>query len=445
MPVIIFKPRQYKAGFAKDKNGYPINGEVADPPNDRDLKVCEISRFEGWTTECYCDTGEFEITTRDVDPAHISTDNVVFFEDRLFVIETIKWERDSEGYVCTFGGRDMWKFLESINNTPSTYTGFSRSLVIHPVHRVLHVGDVAQGASCGWFADEDRKGGNYHTDRLGSLSAEDFRNETIESYYVQDVMSYKSMTRLFSNITGCGVELHAKYNSVTGLFEHCIYPTHYSDNVVSIDASDRGVSSFSYVVDERNVTNATIFSYKRNPYKIIGGGTGTRKRFEYYNKLSYADTEATGDKERRLYAYHCKRGSAKNYAELANKFTERIITADSIPSDVDTRTKFAQWVNGQMTEDYANAETSVSFDYDNQGRYRFGRDFFLGDYVNITDGFLGVKSRQKLVKVKRDYKAGSVVSYSFEFGSQKTTQSDKLKTKFREIDRRTFGVPGFTE
>ena len=79
------------------------------------------------------------------------------------------------------------------------------------------------------------------------------------------------------------------------------------------------------------------------------------------------------------------------------------------------------------------------------GRYRFGRDFFLGDYVEITDGYLGVKSKQKLVKVKREYKAGSVVSYWFEFGKQKTTQADKLKTKFREIDRRTFGVPGFTE
>ena len=66
----------------------------------------------------------------------------------------------------------------------------------------------------------------------------------------------------------------------------------------------------------------------------------------------------------------------------------------------------------------------------------------MGDYVNITDGFLGVKSKQKLIKVKRDYKAGSVVSYGFEFGSEKTTQADKLKTKFREIDRRTFGITG---
>ena len=446
MPVIIFKPRQYKAGFGKKSTGYPLNGEVADPPNDRDLKVCEITRFEGWTTECYCDTGEFEITTRDVDPAHISTDNVVFFEDRIFVIETIKWERDAEGYICTFGGRDMWKFLESINVPPSTYIGFSRYLVIVPANRVLHVGDVAQGASCGWFADDDRKGGYYYTDRLGSLSAEDFANETIiESYYVQDVMSYKSLTRVFSNITGCGVELHAKYNSVTGLFEHCVYPTHYSDNVVSIYASDRGVSNFSYCIDERNMTNATFFTYKRNPYQIIGGTGGARKRFEYYSKLLYTDTEATEENEKRLYAYHCKKGNAKNYAELAHKFSERLITADSIPSDVDTRTKFAPWVNGQITTDYTDAETSVSFDYDNQGRYRFGRDFFLGDYVKITDGFLGVQSKQKLIKVKRDYKAGSVVSYSFEFGSERTKQADKLKTKFREIDRRTFGVPGFTE
>ena len=95
-----------------------------------------------------------------------------------------------------------------------------------------------------------------------------------------------------------------------------------------------------------------------------------------------------------------------------------------------------------MTTDYTNPEMTVSFDYDNMGRYRFGRDFFLGDYVTITDGFLGVKSKQKLIKVKRDYKAGSVVSYSFEFGSEKTTQADKLKTKFREIDRRTFGITG---
>ena len=109
---------------------------------------------------------------------------------------------------------------------------------------------------------------------------------------------------------------------------------------------------------------------------------------------------------------------------------------------MNTRSKFVRWLNNQMTTDYQGAEDSVSFDYDNKGRYRYGRDFFLGDYVNITDGFLGVKSKQKLIKVKRDYKAGSVVSYSFEFGSERTTQADKLKTKFREIDRRTFGITG---
>lgn len=442
MPVTIFKPRQYKKTFAKDANGYPINGEVADPPNDRDLKVCEISRFEGWTTQCYCDVGEFEITTRDVDPAHISTDNVVFFEDRLFFIETIKWERDAEGYICTFGGRDIWKCLESFNMYASNYESFRRSWITFPARSALGFGSDVSNNKCGWFADIDRQANFVYEDRLGNLTTEEFE-EQIGSLYVGDIMSFRSLTRLFENITGCGVEFYASFNPAKGIFVHQVKPTHYSDNVVTFDASDRGISNFSYSHDERNMTNATLFSYEVNPYKF-SGNHGPKKRCEYYSKVSYADVETT-DAKGSLYLHHCKKGNAKNYAELGNKFSERVICASSIPSDVDTRTKFAQWVNGQITADYTNAETSVSFDYDNMGRYRFGRDFFLGDYVKITDGFLGVQSKQKLIKVKREYKAGSVVSYSFEFGSERTTQADKLKTKFREIDRRTFGVPGFTE
>ena len=442
MPLIIFKPRQYKAGFVKDENGYPINGEVAEKPNDRDLMVCEISRFEGWTTQCYCDTGEFEITTRDADPAHISTDNVVFFEDRLFFIETVKWKRDAEGYVCTFGGRDIWKCLESFNMYASSYPTFSRSWITFPADSALGFGSDVTNNKCGWFADRDREANVIYIDRLGKITTEEF-NEQIGSLYVGDVMSFRSLTRLFENVTECGIEFYASFNSAKGIFVHRVKPTHYSDNVVTIDASDRGVSGFSYTNDERNTTNATLFSYEVNPYEF-SDVYGPKKRSEHYTKLSYADVRTTEAKDRR-YVHHCKKGNAKNYAEIGNKFSERVICASSIPGDVDTRSKFAQWVNGQITADYTNAETSVSFDYDNMGRYRFGRDFFLGDYVEITDGYLGVKSKQKLVKVKREYKAGSVVSYWFEFGKQNTTQADKLKTKFREIDRRTFGVPGFTE
>ena len=441
--LIIFKPRQYKAGFVKDEEGKPINSEIADPPNDRDLKVCEISRFEGWTTQCYCDVGEFEVTTRDVDPAHISTDNVVFFENRLFVIENFTWERDAEGYICTFSGRDMWKFLESFNSFPSRYPNWSRVIIPATVANIFG-GNIYQSFHCGWFNDDDRGGGSYKTSRLGDMDLETFKNEIIfdNDFVVEDAMSYGSLIRLLCNIAGIGLEFYSTYLNDKKVFTIDIYPTYHSDNVVTLDASDRGVSNFSYSHDERNMTNATFVAYDINPYQLTDI-YGPKKRFEYYSKLAYTDAEATSETAKaKRYAYHCKKGSAKNYAEIANKFSERIINCSGIPSDVNTRSKFVRWLNNQMTTDYQGAEDSVSFDYDNQGRYRFGRDFFLGDYVNITDGFLGVKSKQKLVKVKRDYKAGSVVSYSFEFGSERTTQADKLKTKFREIDRRTFGITG---
>ena len=435
MPLIIFKPRQYKRSFVKNENGSPSNGPVADPPNDRDLKICEISRFEGWTTQCFCDTGEFEVTTRDVDPAHISTDNVVFFEDRLFVIETIKWERDAEGYVCTFGGRDMWKYMESYNTKPGTYIGLGNRIITY----ATNIFKPYRPPYCGWYSDADRKGDLMHLDRLGNVTRDDYLAESAERVKVPDVMSNRSLTRYFMGLTGFGLEFGARYNSTTGLFEHMIKPTHYSDNVVTFDASDRGISNFSYIHDERNVTNATLLAYENGPY--IVNNNERRGRYRYYSEIISSDVGETAGNHKD-WIYHCKKGSAMSYAEIGNKYSERVISCQSIPSDVDTRTKFADWINNQMTTDYQGAEDSVSFDYDNQGRYRFGRDFFLGDFVKITDGFLGVKSKQKLIKVKREYKAGSVVSYSFEFGSEKTTQADKLKTKFREIDRRTFGITG---
>ena len=66
--------------------------------------------------------------------------------------------------------------------------------------------------------------------------------------------------------------------------------------------------------------------------------------------------------------FHSRKDTAKNCAERAHKHCERMINLSSIPSDVNTRTKFRKWINNELTKGYTDADRIVSFTYDNHGR-----------------------------------------------------------------------------
>ena len=458
MPVTIFQPMKYKKGFAKDENGIPINGEVAAAPNDRDIKICEIARFEGWTTECFCDVGEFEITTRDVDPAHVKTDYIVYFDDRLFVIETIKWERDAEGYVCTFGGRDMWKYLEShyLKFQDGEYwKDFTTGSLVSFVNAFLsdESGGHGHGETishfvdefAGWFRDSDR--GNRTRYRIpDGTSWDDYINKSLGLVEMTDPITCAAQVREWANALNVGLTFGTEYvRTDDGKTLFRVVSTYIveRDNGVTIDASDRGVSGFSYEYDERKMVNATTLSFDIGPYGLASDFANKPKYVNHAGIVNADIKEETGDRKEVL--FHSRKDTAKNYAERAHKHCERMINLSSIPSDVNTRTKFRKWINNELTKGYTDADRIVSFAYDNHGRYRYHRDFELGDIITIKDGYIGVNSKQQLRKVKANYKAGEPVSYEFEFGKQRVTQADKLRTKFREIDRRTFGITGLTD
>lgn len=461
MPVTIFQPKQYKKTFAKNENGIPINGEAAAAPNDRDIKICEITRFEGWTTECFCDVGEFEITTRDVDPAHVKTDYIVFFEDRLFVIETIKWERDAEGYICTFGGRDMWKYLET-HYTPYQNGEYYEDFTVNTIWSVLleffsdetrdyeHEPGITHYVDefAGWFRDNKRR--NFSKVRYqNGISYGDFLEKSLGRVEMTEPLTYGAQIREWANALGVGVTFGTVYGYTNESWERVnIFRIFFTligerDNGITIDASDRGVSGFSYEYDERNMVNATTLSFDTNPYGLVNK-YANKPKYVNHGGIVNADIEAT-TRETKEVIFHSRKDTAKNYAERAHKHSERMINVSSIPSDVNTKTKFRKWINKELTKGYTDPDSIVSFAYDNQGRYQYHRDFELGDIITITDGFLGVNSKQQLRKVKANYKADAPVSYEFDFGKQRVTQADKLKTKFREIDRRTFGLTGLTD
>lgn len=454
MPVIIFKPRQYVAGFSYDADGVPINGTPAAAPHDKDVKVCEITRFEGWHTEHYCDCGEFELVTRDVEPQHVTRDHLIFWDGRIFCIEDYSWERDAEGYVCTISGRDLWKYAEAAydNATIGNYWGnFTGGNLRGQVYWFFNQGSgddttKQDGIRAGWFRDLER--GNAHKWALGDETASDFTARTIGKYTVLDALTFGAQWRVWCNLFKVGLRFSAAYQDAAGLYRIFFNWKKPNPEALEFRSDGRGVSGFTYEYLSRDAVNATLAYYENDMWRL----TDEKTR---YTGLSIAGAATTTKKAKRKFWHHYN-DDAKNFADRAHWQSERLLNigtppdevkAASDPSNAGTQTtadaEFLGWLEEAATQDYKNPEHVVNFKYDNSGRYKYGVDFELGDNLTIIDSFLGLKASQQLTEVKTTYKAGAAVSYDFSFGSKRVTQSDLLRTKFKMIDRRTFGLTNY--
>lgn len=463
MPVIIFKPRQYAAGFATaDPNTVytyddalgrsPKNGDIAPPPNDKDVKVCEISRFEGWTTEYFCDVGEFEITTRDVLPGDVTTDNLVYFDGRIFVIERINWELDNEGYICTFGGRDMWKYAESvyIDNKVGVDAGTINGLNVFRTVEYFFNSAYSLGMwDVGWWRDKDRKGRRVY--EFANSTYDEMINKKVNLGIYSTNITRGAAFRHECNLLKVGFTIGAEYNASNGLFGIVTRFRDARDNGIIMSTSDSGISSLIYEIDTRNETNSTFAFYDNDLFELAGSWwTGAEKygKLKAYGKLTSADVSRFARAEKRWF-WHAKNDDCKNYAEREHRRSERLINIGEpsqeikdamTPDTTDAKNAFAKWLNESATEGYEDKTVVLKFEYDWKGRYKFGEDIRLGDMITVKDDFLGLSTKQQLTGVKKTYKAGSGVSYEFDFSNQRISTFESLKRRLDVIDRRTFGL-----
>lgn len=451
MSVTIWRPRGYVDGFSYLGGAggtFPINGDALEAPFDRDTKVREIARFTGWKQAFFCDAGEFEITTQQVRPEDVQKGFMIDIDGDQFVIEDVRWEYGDDGYSCTFSGRDFWKFPESqiahrwvgesfyMTSDDDTFTGetLARS-----------VSDWFTTKAAGWFRDRLRfpnadAGAGWQDwdkivrfDLVGTTQA-DILAKTI-SANVTEIMSYASEWRMFFNWYGVGLRFDFAFDENAGVY--LIDPVIYDgrDSGVTVKTSDRGVTGFEYERNSRNTVNASFCMFE------------SKYTYSPVNVSDYVPDDYQGyvydpgtNEAYRAFTYGI-RDDATSFHERAAFFSEKYVDAGQAQDVVnESESALRAWIKAQAESEFVGDEVSFKFDYDGTGAYRFGVHFGLGDYLTIQDDFLGIESKQRLTGVKTVYDSGKPKKHEFEFNNQRIRQSDKLRRKFSELNRRTYGA-----
>ena len=460
MSLIIWKPAQYAQGFAEeagaDGNGtpQPSNGPLAIAPYDRDTVVREATRFTGWKKECFCDTGEFEVTTADVKPADVRRGNMVWLDGSVFVIEAYEWNLTENGYECTMSGRDFWRYPES--EIKERYIGEH--------YRLFYGGDNAGDNTgkfngenlalemcgflrdeflflAGWFRDRRRYpqaaiGERFYSDLIVKYPEGFTTRKTASAPTVANLMSYASEWRLFASWFNVGIRFRFAFDDAAGVFT--IQPEIYNgeDNGVELKAEGRGVSGFKYSEDGRNAINAVLATW--TSAKRTFGGTNHKYKGNAFTGATYAD-EAAAD-TMNFYKYVAP-NDHQSYAERLELYSEKHLDMGSTPPDNDeTKEKMMDWLRSGIEAATVQPEQSFEFEYDNSGAYKYGVHFELGDMITVQSDFLGIGAKQRLIAVTTSYEAGAAKSYAFEFGSQtikKVALYANIARKLREIDMRT--------
>lgn len=447
MPITIWEPARYAEGFAKDSSGIPINGANADSPFDRDTKVREIARYDGWKQVYYCDTGEFEISTTDARPDDVKRGYMLDVDGDMFVIEDYEWSLEGGQYTVTMSGRDFWKFPES--EVSRRQVGVSYAMgeltgdyVANQMAVYFHYTDM----KAGWFRDMRRYPWAEETftdfyENIVSVAMPDdekaeFLAKSVGNQIIKEIMPYASEWRLFASWFGVGIRFRFAFNQQAGVYE--IHPEIYSgdDNGILIRSTDRGVSGFKYRYSTRSEVNAVFagwessrFGYTPDYLRYVGDDFNG-------NTTDYGEDTDRGNIANILDAVSGNDG-ATNYAERVAMFGEKYLNAGTTPQESDgTGAGMVSWLKGTIEDTYTRPETAFEFDYDNTGAYRYGEHFALGDYITVQDAYLGVSSKQRLTGVKTTY-AKDGKKYGFEFSNQRISQSETLRRKFAEIDRRT--------
>lgn len=457
MPITIWEPARYAEGFANNAYNYPANGSNAAAPYNRDTKVCEIPRFTGWKQVYFCDTGEFEITTQQITPEQAQRGYMVEIDGDMFVIEDVTWELGEGGYTCTLGGRDFWAFAERqisrrwVGNAYFVGDGgstlFSGSALRFEVSRFFWYLDQ----NAGWWRDKRRfpqvSGGLNNLDEIyPELVLIEFNSENSEQGFLygdvgvqncREIMPFASEWRLFCSWFGVGLRFGFEWQDEAGVY--AIKPTIYEgrDMGIIINTSDRGVSDFRFSESSRTDVNAVFMAWDSKAWRYAGSGdvskvykadnlTGTTLANTLEESVSCVSTILAED-------------DAANYPERAIAFSEKFLSMGQVPDENDAEAdSMKAWAKETAKGELKASEKEFSFRYTNEGAYRYGEHFTIGDKITIQDYFLGVQSSQRLTGVKTTY-GEDELGYDFEFSNQRISQNETLKRKFAEIDRRTFG------
>lgn len=459
MSLIIWKPAQYVQGFStEDLSGsgtpQPSNGELMAGINGRDTVVREVPRFTGWKKECYCDTGEFEITTADVKPGDVRRGNMVWLDGSVFVIEAFDWELTENGYECTMSGRDFWRYPESeiheryIGEPYRQYYGGDNAsdstAKFNGENLVLGMGEFLRDEFlflAGWFRDRRRypqaiSGSGFYPELIAKYPKGFTTRKTASAPTVANLMSYASEWRMFASWFNVGIRFRFAFDDAAGVFT--IQPEIYEgeDGGVEMSAEGCGISGFKYSEDGRNAVNAVLATW--TSAKRTFPGANHKYKGNLFTGATYADANAADTLN---FFNYIAPNDCGNYAELLELYSEKILDMGAAPPESDeTKEKMMDWLRTGIEAEIVKLEQSFEFEYDNSGQYKYGVHFELGDMITVKSDFLGIGAKQRLVSVKTSYEAGAAKSYAFEFGNQTIKRAavyTKIARKLAEIDKRT--------
>lgn len=469
MPIRIWEPRRYADGFNYKDTDYmgscPYNGEPAAAPKNRDRVIREVTRFEGSKTTCYRDTGEFEVTipAGQVVPADIKAGYLVEFDGDMFIIETYKWEATDAGYTCTISGRDFGLYIDTryyvdqglefpvaVNLGGATTDGTVSTKGIRFLLETFFFWNNQYGGSdafayyfdgvywaastdmhpnsAGWWKDPDRQlnpsGAEFS--RVVREAFEDTTNtgKSLGTNTISEATTWGGVLRTFCAYFDIGYRWDYAFDQDKGLYK--ITPTLYNraDSGLMLRTNGRGVSGFSYEHDTRDMITGVAACCK---YKDPSG------------------ENADADTEYNVWAANVFNANDEtNFCNVSENYREKFVDYGSVPQETIESATYPyrtvlSWLGQQLEGESEAPKQTITFKYDNSGALKYGRDFFLGSRLSIVDDFLNLAQSATLTEVTASYKAGAAVSYDFTFGDKALTQADKLKKKFKEVGRVTFG------
>lgn len=451
MPITIWMPAQYVDGFAYDETtGVPVNGETEQSPYDRDTKVCEITQYNGWKESHFCACGEFEATTSQVEPWQVARGYCVDFDGDFFVIEDVSWTIEDGTYICKFGGRDFWRFPDSeirrdrrVGRPYGTEGALHGSDMMTAIDAFMWWTDTRAGwwrdtrRFSSWATETNTASGIIYTGiATDETEGGTFSERTGGNPSVSEVMSNGAEFRIMANWLSCGLRFRVEYDNYLGL--HCVHPEIVDgrDTGIVIKSTDAGVSDFEYSYISRDCVNAVF-------------GQWSAKHLSYFpdavkyesDSMDVSNVEEYAADGKYLSMSNAVQGdSAGNFAERVGMFAEVYTGLGELPSEIDAVGKGAEmmeWAAGEMSNLFVDPSVEFKFKYSDDGLFRFGVHFGLGDKITIEDVRLGVRSSQRLTTVKTVYDAKRGKRYEFEFSNQRVSQSESIRRRFAELERRT--------
>lgn len=458
MSLIIWRPARYaqemstETGLNSD-TAYPSNGALAAAPYDRDTVVREVPRFTGWKKECYRDTGEFEVVTADVEPADVRRGNMVFLDGSVFVIESFEWNLTENGYECTMGGRDFWRYPES--EIRPRYIGqayrdrfggdnaYDDSLAFNGECLVGEIGEFLRDEwrfLAGWFRDRrrypqawDSVNEWFYPENIVKYPEGFTTEKTAAEPTCSELLSYAAEWRTFANWLDVGIRFRFAFDEQAGVFT--IQPEIYKGEDKGVELSDdgRGVSGFKYSEDSRSAVNAVLAVWKSA--KRTFDGINHKYQGNLFTGATVADESASDYVNFFNYVAPDK---AQSYAERLELYSEKALDMGTAPTESDeTKAKMMAWLRTGIEAEIVKPEQNFEFSYDNSGPYKFGVHFDIGDVLRVRSDFLGVVAKQRLVTVTTNYAAGEAKSYGFEFGEQtiRDVFTAKIQRKISEINK----------